>query len=103
MNPDYNPYGVLSNLGPGQTPRYIDIGQYSNRYGRICQHNGRLSYSQASQMVENPHYPEPRAYRNRQMANMQDQMLYDGDGGAYAWRLSMMNDAEMRREISRYS
>jgi hypothetical protein len=37
------------------------------------------------------------------MANMRDQMLYGGDGGAYSWRMSMMNDAEMRREISRYS
>lgn len=103
MNPNHNPHGVLSNLAPGQTPLYTATGQWIARYGRICQPNGPLSYSHTGRIVEHPNYPEAQAYSDRQMANMRDQMLYGGDGGAYAWRMSMMSETEQMREWSRYA
>lgn len=103
MNSSYIPYGVLSHPSPGQTPRYTDIGQCVNRYGHFCQPNGPLLYSVASRNLEHPDCPEAQTYSNRQMANMRDQMLYGGDGGAYAWQMSMTSEEEMMREWSRCS
>jgi hypothetical protein len=34
---------------------------------------------------------------------MREQMLYGGDGGAYAWRMSMMSADEKMREWSKYA
>ena len=103
MDRYYNPYGVISNIGAGQTPLYTATGEYSPRYGHVCQHMGTLSRDYHQRVVANPNWPQSTPYSNQQMANMQEQLQYDGDHGAYAWRMSMMNDAEMRREISRYS
>jgi hypothetical protein len=45
----------------------------------------------------------PRAYSNRQMANMWGQMEFGGDHNGYAWQTSMMSREEMMRELLRCS
>jgi hypothetical protein len=103
MDPRYNPYGVLSNMGPGQSPLYTATGQYLARWGRVIQHNGNSSNDYNSTVIEDRNLPAAQPYSDRQMAAMRAQMEYRGDHNAFAWRLNMMDDAQMMEELSRYS
>lgn len=102
MNSRYDPYGVISWTGPGQEYSYTPMGVYSRYWGRVVQRPGNMRSSPLSPQ-ENSNYPAAQAYSNRQMANMQQQLMYDGDNRAYEWRMSMMSPAEMAEEWSRYS
>lgn len=103
MNPRYDPYGVISNIGPGQTPLNTASGRYSNRWERIVQHYGPTGWNYNRTVLENPNWPVAQPYSDRQMAQMQAQLEYDGDREAFAWQTSMMSQAEMMRELSRFS
>ena len=103
MDGRYNPYGVLSNMGPGQTPLYTASGRYSNRWGRVVQHHGNTGWNYNRTVLEDPNWPAAQPYSDRQMAQMQAQLEYDGDREAFAWQTSMMSQAEMMRELSRFS
>jgi hypothetical protein len=93
----YNHYGVLSGMGSGQTPPYIPLRQYHRQSGLV----GPQGRSVFPSTLHSP-FGIPQGYNNRQMAGMREQLQYGGDGGAFAWRESMMSDAERRREWSRY-
>jgi hypothetical protein len=103
MNRSYNPYGTLSGMGRGQTPKYAPMGTYSSRSGSMVQRPARSGYGYDDRAMENPRWAAPQAYGGRAMANMQSQLQYDGDNRAYEWWMSMMSPDEMMREWYRYS
>lgn len=90
-------------MGPGETPRYASIGIYSHRYGHFIQPGGAPGYRYNDRVIVDPRWPVPRAYSGRAMDNMRGQLEYVGDEDAFAWRMSMMSDAEQMREWSRYA
>lgn len=103
MNSLYNPYGVIPNIGPGQTPLYTASGRYSRRWGRIVQHHGQTGWNYNRTVLVDPNWPAAQPYSDRQMAQMQAQLEFDGDREAFAWQTSMMSQDEMMRELSRFS
>jgi hypothetical protein len=106
MNPYFNPFGVLSNLGPSQMPRYTATGRYIPSYGGFSQHPGTRSWDGwcRQNMVRGiPTYPEAKAYSELEMTGMRQQLEGDGLGGAFAWSMSMMTPAEWEAELRRYS
>lgn len=103
MNSNHNPFGVLSNMGPGETPRYAPIGIYSYRYGHFIQPGGAPGYRYNDRVIVDPRWPSPRAYSGGAMDDMRGQLQYGGDENAFAWHMSMMSDAEQMREWSRYA
>jgi hypothetical protein len=72
----FNHYGVLSGMGPGQTPQYTPLRQY-HPGSALVGPQGRPVYP-----PEQSPFGRRQSYSNAQIARMRAQVQY----GAVAWR-----------------
>jgi hypothetical protein len=73
----FNHYGVLSGMGPGQTPQYTPLRQYHPGSALV----GPQGRPVLPQGLHSP-FGTPQGYSNGQIRDMRAQVQY----GAYAWR-----------------
>jgi hypothetical protein len=73
----YNHYGVISGMGPGQTPQYASLRQYHPQSALVGP-QGRPVYPPG---LRSP-FGVPQGYSNQQIAIMRSQVQH----GAVAWR-----------------
>jgi hypothetical protein len=90
-------------MGPGLTPKYTAANEYGNsRQMRQEIHYPGMSSWQASYIGPGARWPSARSYSDRERAQLQQQLEFDGLSVAQGWRTGMMSDAELRREFDRY-
>ena len=73
----FNHYGVLSGMGPGQTPQYTPLRQYHPQSAFV----GPQGRPVLPEGLHSP-YETPQGYSNGQIREMRSQVQY----GAFAWR-----------------
>ena len=73
----FNHYGVLSGMGPGQTPQYTPLRQYHPQSAFV----GPQGRPVLPQGLHSP-FGTPQGYSNGQIREMRSQVQY----GAFAWR-----------------